>query len=120
MLLDGAELAKAASQALGSDIKFEDISEYEAKQVLTNQSDSGDAEIQFLLEYYSLVREGKTNYVSTSAFREVTGHNPQRPPDFFRIHAEEFTPKRAGKRRRMPDGKGKTMGEPVVGVGVAT
>lgn len=101
MLLDGHELARAASQALGSEIKFENISEYEAKQVLKNQSDSGDAEIQFLLEYYSLVREGKTNYVATSAFREVTGDNPQRPPDFFKVYAEEFAPKKASKKRKV-------------------
>ncbi|KAI9925253.1 hypothetical protein AWENTII_011721 [Aspergillus wentii] len=105
MLLDGTELAREAGEALNSGMEFEDISEREAKKVLKSQSATDDAEIQYILEYYSLVREGKTNYVSTTAFRDATGDEPQQPPDFFRVYAEEFTPKKGAKRRKVTDGK---------------
>jgi len=49
-----------------------------------------ESERQYLLEYYSLVREGKTNYISTSTFVNVTGQHPQEPVDFFKTYAEEF------------------------------
>jgi len=91
MLAAGEELATAASQALGVEIEFEDISEAEAKKVLTKQANHhDDSEKQYLLEYYSLVREGKTNYISTTAFHDVTGTHPQEPTEFFKVYAEEF------------------------------
>ncbi|KAL4812464.1 hypothetical protein BDW67DRAFT_178699 [Aspergillus spinulosporus] len=61
-------LATAASNALDQELKVEDIPEKEALEVLKGQSDSDESELQYLLEYYSLVREGKTNYISTTAF----------------------------------------------------
>ena len=101
----GEELAQLASQALGTEIKFEDVSEAEAKKVLKAQSDSDPSELQYLLEYYSLVREGKTNYISTTAFFNVTGDHPQEPEDFFKVYAEEFKPKghngHASKKRKI-------------------
>jgi hypothetical protein len=71
-------------------MEFEDISVAEAKKVLKAQSDSDPSELQYLLEYYSLVREGKTNYISTSAFVNVTGNHPQEPEDFFKVYEESF------------------------------
>lgn len=91
-LCSGHELAQLASKALGAEMKFEDISEAEAKKVLKAQSESDASELQYLLEYYSLVREGKTNYISTTAFVNVTGGHPQEPEDFFKVYAEEFKP----------------------------
>ncbi|ODM17291.1 hypothetical protein SI65_06966 [Aspergillus cristatus] len=106
ILLNGPELAKAASEALKADMKFEDISDREAKEVLRKHTESDDTEIQFLVEYYSLVREGKTNYVATTAFRDVTmGEEPQKPHEFFKIYGEEFTPNKKGAKRRKVDGK---------------
>jgi hypothetical protein len=90
-LCTGYELATAASQTLGVMLEFEDVSEAEAKKVLKVQSDSDPSELQYLLEYYSLVREGKTNYISTSAFVNVTGGHPQEPEDFFKTYAADFT-----------------------------
>lgn len=77
----------------------------EAKRVLKNQSDSDDSEKQYLLEYYALVRAGKTNYVSTLAFQAITGTSPQLPPDFFKAYAEEFHPqaKQPPSKRRKVD-----------------
>ncbi|KAJ5576113.1 hypothetical protein N7535_003039 [Penicillium sp. DV-2018c] len=100
MLTTGDELATAASQALGTKMAFEDISEAEAKKVLKAQSDSDESELQYLLEYYSLVREGKTNYIATSAFNYVTGVRAQEPTEFFTVYAEEFKTKGANKRRK--------------------
>lgn len=78
----------------------------EAKRVLKNQSDSDDSEKEYLLEYYALVREGKTNYVSTLAFHAITGVGPLQPPDFFKAYAEEFQPqeKQPPSKRRKVDG----------------
>jgi hypothetical protein len=91
MLAAGAELAASASKALGLKIEFEDISEAEAKKVLKKQAyDHDDSEKQYLLEYYALVREGKTNYISTTAFHDVTGAHPQEPTEFFKVYAEEL------------------------------
>ncbi|KAL2807776.1 NAD(P)-binding protein [Aspergillus granulosus] len=100
MLATGDELATAASSAVGQDLKFENISEAEAKKVLRAQSDSDESEIQYLLEYYSLVREGKTNYISTTAFHDVTGGHPQEPPGFFKVYYESFEQKRTSKKRK--------------------
>ena len=46
---------------------------HEAERTLRSQTDVDPFEIEYLLEYYSLVREGKTNYISTLAFHDVTG-----------------------------------------------
>lgn len=75
----------------------------EARKVLRRKTSNDDSEIQYLLEYYSLVREGKTNYVSTTSFHDVTGDRPQEPPDFFKVYEDEFRPKSA--KRRKVDGK---------------
>ncbi|OKP13805.1 hypothetical protein PENSUB_536 [Penicillium subrubescens] len=91
MLATGDELAAAASQALGQEMKFEDISD-------------DSSELQYLLEYYSLVREGKTNYISTTAFHDITGAHPQEPNEFFKTYAQEFKI-RTGSKRRKANGK---------------
>jgi uncharacterized protein YbjT (DUF2867 family) len=106
MLATGDELATAASKALGVEMKFEDIPEAEAKKVLQAQSESDESEKEYLLEYYSLVREGKTNYIATTAFHDVTGEHPEEPDQFFSVYAEEMKPQEGAtgepkrKRRR--------------------
>lgn len=72
----------------------------EAQKVLQAQSDSDPSELQILLEYYSLVREGRTNYISTNTFHDVTGMHPMEPPEFFRAYANEFHPKHTDKKRK--------------------
>ncbi|KJK74048.1 hypothetical protein H634G_10674 [Metarhizium anisopliae BRIP 53293] len=96
-LCAGDELATAASKALGTEIKFENISQAEAKRVLKAQSDSDQSELQYLLEYYSLVREGKTNYIATTAFHDVTGTHPTEPDGFFRLYQNEMRPSKKAK-----------------------
>ncbi|KAF1940158.1 NAD(P)-binding protein [Clathrospora elynae] len=90
LLCTGAQLAEAASKVLGTAMQFEDISEAEAKKVLKVQSDYDPSELLYLLEYYSLVREGKTNYISTTAFFNVTGNQLQQPEDFFKMYKKSF------------------------------
>lgn len=104
MLATGDELAAAASKALGTEMTFEDISATEAKKVLHSQSHSDSSEVQYLLEYYSLVREGKTNYISTTSFVNVTGGQPQEPDEFFSVYAREFEPEHARKKRKSENG----------------
>jgi hypothetical protein len=45
------------------------------------------AEKEYLLEYYSLVREGKTAYCSFLPYMQVFGDKPQEMPDFFKAYA---------------------------------
>ncbi|KAJ4016311.1 hypothetical protein NW766_004503 [Fusarium irregulare] len=98
MLCAGKELAAAAaSKALGTELQFENISHAEAKRVLKSQSELDPSEQQYLLEYYSLVKEGKTNYISTTAFRDVTGEYPTEPGNFFKIYEGEMRPKKKAK-----------------------
>lgn len=94
MLMAGDDLANVASESLGVKMEYEDISEEEAKKLLDQQSDLAQSEKEYLLEYYSLVREGKTNYVSTTAFKFVTGEQPTEPEEFFKLYTDEFKPKR--------------------------
>ncbi|KID99363.1 NAD(P)-binding protein, partial [Metarhizium majus ARSEF 297] len=96
-LCAGHELATAAGKALGTEMEFENISQAEAKRVLKAQSDSDQSELQYLLEYYSLVREGKTNYIATTAFHDVTGGHPTEPDEFFRLYQSEFRPSKKAK-----------------------
>jgi hypothetical protein len=81
----------------------------EAKKVLHSQSRSDDSEKDYLLDYYSLVRQGKTNYISTMAFHDITGSHPMEPPEFFKTYAREFTPQNGGqhvqKKRKTDNGK---------------
>lgn len=72
----------------------------EAKRVLNAQAISEPSEIEYLLEYYSLVKEGKTNYISTCAFHDITGQHPQEPVDFFKVYAAEFKPEHPSKKRK--------------------
>lgn len=66
----------------------------DARKILDSQEDLDDSEKELLLEYYSLVRAGKTNYISTHSFHDITGKHPQEPADFFKAYSAEFKPKR--------------------------
>ncbi|WAO90036.1 NmrA domain-containing protein [Fusarium falciforme] len=96
-LCAGKELAAAASKALGTELQFEHIAQAEAKKVLKTQSDIDQSEQQYILEYYSLVREGKTNYVATTAFHDVTGEHPTGTENFFQMYQSEMRPKKKAK-----------------------
>jgi hypothetical protein len=70
--------------------------------VLEAQSQSDESEKEYLLEYYSLVRTGKTNYISTTAYHYVTGERPTEPDDFFRMYATELRPRKKVKPNNDP------------------
>ncbi|EED21027.1 conserved hypothetical protein [Talaromyces stipitatus ATCC 10500] len=98
MLVSGDELAQIASNTLGVRLVFDDVSGNEARRLLRFQTSQDEAERQYLLEYYSLVREGKTNYISTNCFHDVTGSHPIEPPQFFETYKDQFMPKMAVQR----------------------
>ncbi|KAI1114747.1 NAD(P)-binding protein [Nemania sp. NC0429] len=98
MLCSGEELATAASSALKIKLEFEDISPAEAKKILRKESDPDETEKEYILDYYSLVREGKTNYISTTAFHDVTGAHPTQPTEFFKMYDASFRPRKRVKR----------------------
>ncbi|KAL9100080.1 MAG: hypothetical protein Q9163_004504 [Psora crenata] len=117
-LVNGKDLVNAANTSLGLHLKFENISRYrypaklfmspsEAKRILAKQSEIDPSEQQYLLDYYSLVAEGKTNYISTLAFHAITGAHPEQPPDFFKAYAQEFSPQHhhVNKKRRLDGNK---------------
>ncbi|GAA6009696.1 hypothetical protein JCM10207_004159 [Rhodosporidiobolus poonsookiae] len=96
----GPELAEAASQALSTKLEFESIKESEAKKVL--QREHGDelnaAEVEYLLEYFSLVRAGKTAYCAgRPTFQKLLGTDLEEPTSFFKAYEGNF----ARKRRRV-------------------
>jgi hypothetical protein len=68
--------------------------------VLRAQSESDNSEQQYLLEYYALVREGKTNYIATLAFNDVTGNHPTELVDFFKMYSGEFHARKRVKRSK--------------------
>lgn len=107
MLASGSELATAASQALGVELQFEDISEAEAKKVVKTQSDIDHSEQQNLLEYYRLVREGKTNNVATTTSVNVTGSHPTEPTQFFKtlLWRSVTGASEKQKKRKMQNGR---------------
>jgi hypothetical protein len=77
----------------------------EAKKILAKQSDLDESEKQYLLEYYSLVRENKTNYVATLGFQQVCGGKLQEATEFFKVYSESFDPK-ASKGLKSPKSPG--------------
>jgi uncharacterized protein YbjT (DUF2867 family) len=83
MMCNGVELAAAVSQA-GVNVEFADISDADAQQQLESNTDANPSQKEYLREYYSLVREGKTNYVSTLGFASITGEEPTNPHEFFK------------------------------------
>ena len=66
--------------------------------MLKSQSTSDQAKQEYLLEYYSLVRKGKTNYIATTAFHDVTGEHPTKPDEFFCIYQDDVRPKKRAKQ----------------------
>lgn len=66
--------------------------------MLKAQSDIDPSEQDYLLEYYSLVREGKTNYIATTAFHDVTGEHPTEPDAFFQMYQGDMRPTKKAKR----------------------
>ncbi|KAI8903681.1 hypothetical protein DFJ77DRAFT_431696 [Powellomyces hirtus] len=94
MMVAGEELVQAVQDAIGVKLQFKDIDEKTAKNLLTKETDVDPSEIDVLLEYYSLVREGKTNYVSTVAFQAVTGQAPQELTEFFKVYDASFSRKK--------------------------
>ncbi|BGP02879.1 hypothetical protein NBRC10513v2_006604 [Rhodotorula toruloides] len=102
-MVAGPELAEAASQALGTKMEFQSVKESEAKKILSIEQgeEIDEAEKAYILEYYSLVREGKTNYVAgRPTFKQITGQDLTLPAAFFESYQDSFKRK---KRRTTKD-----------------
>ncbi|BGP42855.1 hypothetical protein JCM10449v2_006867 [Rhodotorula kratochvilovae] len=95
-MVAGPELAEAASQALSAPLKFVSVRESEAKKLLKKEGgELDDSEQAYLLEYYALVREGKTNYVAgRPTFKQVTGQDLTEATDFFKAYQDSFSRKK--------------------------
>ncbi|GJE91575.1 NAD(P)-binding protein [Phanerochaete sordida] len=87
-LVSGRKLAEAASQNLGMKLVFESISEGEAMQILKAADPLvDDSEKEYILEYYSLVRAGRTNYVSNTPMMLFYGHRGIHPGGLFMTYS---------------------------------
>ncbi|KAJ5204077.1 uncharacterized protein N7498_004956, partial [Penicillium cinerascens] len=64
----------------------------------TEDKYSDQSELEYLLEYYSLGREGMTNYIATTAFYDITGRHPVEPENFFQMYQKEMKPNKKVKR----------------------
>jgi hypothetical protein len=89
-LYTGGELARIISKTFGIPMFFQSISEREAQALLKPQGGTDLSELQYLLEYCGLVREGKCKWVATTAFEFITGVLPQNPEEFFALYAESM------------------------------
>ena len=68
---------------------IDEFTRAKAKKILASEQgeEVDDAEKEYLLEYYSRVREGKTAYVSNAAFQAIFGSRGQEMPDFFKAYS---------------------------------
>lgn len=87
-LVSGRKLAEAASKNLGMELAFESVSDSQALQLLESEGPLLDqSEKELILEYYSLVRAGRTNYVSTAPMMLFFGHRGIHPGGLFMTYA---------------------------------
>ncbi|KAM0790342.1 hypothetical protein ACM66B_003227 [Microbotryomycetes sp. NB124-2] len=100
MMVAGPELAEAASQAFSQKLTFESITDKQALKILKQvpKEELDDSEKQYLMEYYSLVKAGKTNYIATLVFEPITGQAISGLTDFFGDYEDDLKPK--PKKRR--------------------
>lgn len=61
-------------------------------KALRAQPECDQSEIEYLLEYCSLVCKRKTSHIATTAFVDVTGAHPTRLIDLFKMYVEEARP----------------------------
>jgi len=90
-LLTGEQLAQHASKAVDSPIKFANISQDQANQILCCQHPDVDQyEKELLLEFYDLTSQGKLARLTTLAYKALTGEKPSNAETFFKKHAHCF------------------------------
>lgn len=73
---DGKTLAEQASKVLGREIKFEDITEDEARRLLQQHGGIDKYEMDLLIEYYQLVKPGKAEFCTAQEFKKMTNQEP--------------------------------------------
>lgn len=92
-LYTGTELARLVPNPFSvGKKKFEDIETLLAKGDIKMHKDIDPSGVEYLLEYYSLVRDGKTNVLSSCAFVNITGEAPQQLKEVMEKCVEQFKP----------------------------
>ncbi|KAG8162475.1 hypothetical protein KVR01_008240 [Diaporthe batatas] len=71
-LFSGEDLAATVTSGSTRECVYQEISEAAAKRLFNFQSRIKQCEMDYILEYFSLVREGKLNYIATTASHYVT------------------------------------------------
>jgi uncharacterized protein YbjT (DUF2867 family) len=88
--LSGPEMAACVSKCLGSTINFKDITNEEAKKILSNVKNLHESECQVLLEFYDLVRAHNAEFVSAETYQKVACQKPTSLEDFCNLHAKQL------------------------------
>ncbi|KAI9145509.1 hypothetical protein BKA69DRAFT_1121345 [Paraphysoderma sedebokerense] len=90
--LSADEMCKRASKVLGKDIRYKEITDEEAKKLLSNIQWLDPSEAEFLLESYDLVRQNKLDMVSND-FQHLCGSPPSSIDQFWQENKEELLSK---------------------------
>lgn len=90
--LDGNEIAAVLSKYIKKDVKFEDISEEKAKELL-KATGMQDNDVQGFIEFYRLVRENTMSEVITSSFLDLLQKTPKTFERFVHENIELFLKK---------------------------
>jgi len=92
-MITGEQVARKASQALGIELKFKDITREEAEQLLRDREDLDEKEVEAFLAIYEMVKN-KHLEVMTEDFEKITKRKPMTVEEWFREHRDQFAPRK--------------------------
>lgn len=111
-MVSGNELAEMLTKVMDKDIKFKDISNNEAAKLLSLTNLIDPYEAQYLLSFYSLVKQGKLEQVMEQAtkpennmFQQLTKSKPTSMNEFLIKYKQDLImPIQPGAFKRMTSG----------------
>jgi len=87
-LVNGDEVARRASQALGMQLKFKDISREEARHLL-EQHQLDETELELFLALFEMARNSKLELVSKD-YEKIVGEKPMTVEQWFKERRDKF------------------------------
>ncbi|KAJ1919209.1 hypothetical protein IWQ60_007301 [Tieghemiomyces parasiticus] len=90
-LIRGPELAEEASEALGTKIRYQHVSEDELCKYLKQTGELSKEEIEGFVEIMCNIEKGHLEE-QTKDLEKLVGKKPMRLRDFFEHHEDEFKP----------------------------
>lgn len=92
-VVDGEELVRRASEAVGARLKFKDIPQNEAERILRESQQLEQNEIKLLIEMYTMIKDNQWDE-ATKDYERIVGEKPTELRNFFEDHAREFKPQK--------------------------